>query len=64
LKNSVEEVKERIRMLVSELRESAKQTDLDVLKKYMNYWEPIKFVTQEEVESIVRGILEEEKKGE
>jgi len=62
LKNVVEEVKERIRMLVSELRESAKQGDVEVLKKYMSYWEPMKFVTIEEVEGTVRRILEEKEK--
>ncbi|MBN2454023.1 hypothetical protein JXB11_00605 [Candidatus Woesearchaeota archaeon] len=60
-KNEIEELKEKIRMLIKELRESAKVEDVEVLKKYMSFWEPMRFVTQDEIEGIVRRILEDKK---
>ena len=43
--------------IVRELEETAKREEVKVLEKYINYWNPIKFVTQNEVEAIVSEIL-------
>ena len=36
----------------------AKKDDVQVMKKYLELWEPIHFVTQEQVEKIVQDMLE------
>jgi len=59
LKSGMLELQSRIRMIVKEVQMRADKEDVDVLKKYLSYWEPIKFVTAEQVEQIVRRILEE-----
>lgn len=59
LKSGMLELQSRIRMIVKEVQLRADKEDVDVLKKYLSYWEPIKFVTAEQVEKIVRRILEE-----
>ena len=59
LKSGMLELQSRIRMIVKEVQLRADKEDVDVLKKYLSYWEPIKFVTAEQVEQIVRRILEE-----
>jgi hypothetical protein len=59
LKHAVEEVKDRIRMMVDELKESAKIGDVDIIRKYVDYLDPLKFVTQEELEKIVYNIVED-----
>tara|TARA_Y100000310_G_scaffold281722_1_gene302407 strand:- start:41474 stop:41908 length:435 start_codon:yes stop_codon:yes gene_type:complete len=61
MKNGINEVKEKILEMVKELEESAKKEEVKVLEKYINFWNPVKFVTQNEVEAIVKEILKKEK---
>lgn len=67
VKNEINEVREKIVEVVRELEETAKREEVKILEKYINFWNPINFVTHNEVESIIRGILkkndEKEQKG-
>ena len=58
LKRDMQEIKDRLLMLIKELQATAKKADVDVLKKYINMWEPVNFVTKNQVEDIVKEILE------
>ncbi len=57
VKKEISEVKEKIVEIVKELEGVAKREEVKVLEKYINYWNPIKFVTQNEVEAIIVEIL-------
>ena len=46
---------------ISELKNAAKRDEVKVLEKYINIWNPVKFVTQNEVESIVKDMLNRHK---
>lgn len=59
IKADVLDLKNKIRMLIKELQESAKKEDVQVIKKYLNLWQPMNFVTHDEIEKIVKEILEE-----
>ena len=61
IKAEISEIKEKIVDLVAELKEAAKRDDVKVLEKYINFWNPVKFVTQNEVEALVKEILNKEK---
>ena len=61
IKSEINEIKERIVEIVKELEESAKRGDVKVLEKYINFWNPVNFVTQNEVEALVKEILKSEK---
>lgn len=61
IKKEIAEIKEKILDVVKELQETAKRDDVKVLQKYIDYWNPVKFVTQNEVEAIVKEILKKEK---
>ena len=61
MKKELNDVKERILELVKEMQTSAKREEVKVLEKYINLWNPVKFVTQNEVEQIVKEMLEKEK---
>lgn len=61
MKQEIAEIKEKIIELVKELREAAKRDEVKVLEKYINFWNPVKFVTQNEVEDIVKEIIKKEK---
>jgi len=61
MKRTMKEVENKIILIIKEIRMTAKKEDVDSLKKYVELWEPVKFVTQNQVESIVREFMEEEK---
>jgi len=61
IKRTLVEVENRIIMLIKELRLTAKKEDVDTMTKYIEMWEPVNFVTQNQVEKIIREILDEEK---
>ena len=61
LKRSVNELKSKVDVIASELKNFAVKEDVVSLKKYVDLWEPIEFVTREEVEKIVKETIEEKK---
>lgn len=61
IKSNINELKEKILEMVNELEETAKKEEVKVLEKYINFWNPVKFVTQNEVDAIVRDVLQKEK---
>ena len=60
LKKEIAEIKETILDLVKELQETAKRDEVKVLEKYINLWNPVKFVSQNEVEAIVKDIIKKD----
>lgn len=57
IKQEIAEIKNRMLEMINELRECAKRDELKVLEKYINFWSPVKYVTQNDVEDIVKEIL-------
>jgi len=57
IKREIAEVKEKMLDMLKEVRECARRDELKVLEKYINFWNPVKFVTQNEVEIIVNDII-------
>lgn len=55
----IEDLAEKMSMLIKEIQLSAKKEDLDVVKKYLDYWSPVEFVTLGMVEKIIKEKLEE-----
>ena len=58
IKTLLSDMKEELKLVISELKVSAKKEDVTVLEKYINLWEPLNFVTQRDVDSIVRRAVE------
>ncbi len=61
LKKAVSELNEKMHYLAAELQGFASKEDVQTLKKYLDYWEPLRFVTQDQVEKIVNEIIDEKK---
>ena len=57
LKEDLGKVKNVVKHFSEEAGKFARQDDVKVLQKYVNYWNPLNFVTEREVESIVISIL-------
>lgn len=60
MKRTIREIENKVIMIIKEIRMTAKKEDITVLKRYFELWEPVNFVTQNQVENIVRDIIEEE----
>jgi hypothetical protein len=58
MKKSINELKEKVRAVVRSMQNLAKKDEVMVMRKYLDLWEPINFVTQEQVEKIVKDMLE------
>lgn len=54
VKKDVFEIKEAVKHLARGTEVFAKKEDLKVLEKYINLWNPLKFVTEKEVEEIIK----------
>lgn len=61
IKQNVFDLKNKLTMVIRELQSSAKKEDVQVIKKYLNLWQPMNFVTHDEIEKIVKEILEDTK---
>ena len=59
IKAQIAELTEKIKAVIRELQDFAKIEDVEVIKKYLNLIEPLGFVTQNEVDRIVRQAVEE-----
>lgn len=60
IRKEISEIKEKIVDMVKELEESAKKEEVKILEKYINFWSPVKFITQNEVEEIVKEMVKNE----
>ncbi len=58
VKREIFDIKVRINRIITALQDSAKKDEFQVLQKYIALWDPTRFVTQQEVESIVDEILQ------
>ncbi len=59
LKAEAAETMEKLKSLVRELDGFARVEDVDVIRKYLNLLEPLGFVTQNEVERLVKEAVKE-----
>lgn len=60
IKKEMDIVKSTLRQIIEELKKTAKKEEVKMLEKYINLWEPIKFITHNEIEKIVKDIIEKE----
>ena len=62
IRKESQELKDKFYLVVRELQTVARKDEVKVLEKYINLWNPIKFVTQNEVEQIIDAIIEKKQK--
>ena len=53
LKRAIQTVEDRIITIIKELRLTARKEDIDIMKRYLELWDPVKFVTHDQVEKII-----------
>ena len=62
LKRQINDLKNKVEMIISELKTAARKEDLEAIRKYVELWEPVNFVTRNEVENIINEKLGEKEK--
>jgi len=65
IKTSLTTLKETIKNLIKEMPEFATKQELKILEKYINFWNPLNFVTQKDIDNIINEKLKalKQKKG-
>jgi len=58
LRHMVHQLEDRILTIIKELKLLARREDIDVMKKYIEIWDPTRFVTRKSVERMIKDILE------
>jgi len=54
-----EKINQKLVLIISELKQTAGQEEVLTLKRYLEYWNPLNFVTQKDLERAVESKLEE-----
>ncbi|MBW2985042.1 hypothetical protein KY313_00090 [Candidatus Woesearchaeota archaeon] len=57
IRRDMEDINGKIGQIAKELQIFAKKDEVKTLQKYVTMWEPIKFVTENQVEEIIKDIL-------
>ena len=62
IRKELQEIREKMGLVIRELQTVARKEEVRVLEKYINLWNPVRFVSQNEVEQIVNEILEKKER--
>ncbi len=53
LKHNFSELKQQFSLMLSELEDAAKANDLKIIERYLDFWQPLDFITREEAEKLI-----------
>ena len=62
LQEELAEVREKLHEAVNELRETARRDEVALMQKELSYWQPLNFVTRQQVEKMIRETLDDQEK--
>jgi len=54
IKEALETLRTTMKQIVNEMQFFARKEQIKVLEKYINFWNPINFVTEEEVKNLIK----------
>ncbi len=57
LKRDVEELKDKIILIIKELGSFAKKEDVKTLQRYIELWQPLNFVTHNELQEVIQETI-------
>ena len=58
IRKEIQELRDKLILVIKELQFVARKDEVKVLEKYINLWNPIKFVSQNEIEGIINDVLD------
>ena len=57
-RKAIADLAEKVEYIATELQDFARKEEIQVMKKYLDYWDPMNFVTMKQVEKIVNEIID------
>ncbi len=54
MKNELEEMKSRVSQILDEREDFARREELAAIESFIRIWQPVKFIKEEDVKSIIR----------
>jgi methyl-accepting chemotaxis protein len=58
LKQEMHDLREEMRLMINELKQTVKKDELKTIERYMQLWEPLNFVSHEEMQRYIDQVLE------
>jgi hypothetical protein len=58
LRKHLDDITDKLKIIVRELKECAKHNEVEVLQKYINLWEPMNFITRDAATKLVKDDVE------
>jgi uncharacterized protein (DUF342 family) len=62
VKKEINELKDRMMMLIKEMELLARKESVETLRKYIDFWNPLNFVSKNEIEQIIREVIDKIRK--
>ena len=62
IRKEIQELRDKLILVIKELQFVARKDEVKVLEKYINLWNPIKFVSQNEIEGIINDVIDKREK--
>jgi|SRR3989344_373666 len=61
LRHEQEKINQKMTLIINELKQTAGQDEVATLKRYIEYWNPLNFVTQKDLERAIESKMSEMK---
>jgi len=61
LKEDIRLIKSTLKKVIEDMQNTARSTDVKVIQKYLDYWNPVKFSTIEMTKKIAKDVYDEQK---
>jgi predicted phage-related endonuclease len=62
LQRTITQLDDKIKQINNELKNFSSSNELKIISRYLDFWQPIGFITKKEAEKLVREIIEENRK--
>ena len=61
VRHEQEKINQKMVLIINELKQTAGKEEVDTLKRYLEYWNPLNFVTQKDLEKAIESKIAEHK---
>ncbi len=59
INRTINDLKDKMKLMIEEIKTMARNEDLQTIKKYLEYWQPVEFVTRKELLDVVKRLKED-----
>jgi predicted RNase H-like nuclease (RuvC/YqgF family) len=59
LKKEIRDLKENMRIIITDLQTAAKEEDVKIIKGYLDLWNPVNFITVAQTKKVAQDVFEE-----